>query len=46
LPIGLRSGSGIVGERGPRRFGVRMCVGSSEGEVAREVAADIVGDSG
>jgi len=46
LPIGLSSGSGIVGERGPRRFGVRMWEGGSAGEAASEVAADMVGESG
>jgi hypothetical protein len=51
LPIGLSSGSGIVGEGGPRRFEVRKCEGIfgdgiSAGEVAREVELDMVGESG
>jgi hypothetical protein len=51
LPIGLSSGSGIVGEGGPRKFEVRICEGIfgdgiSAGEVAREVELDMVGESG
>jgi hypothetical protein len=51
LPIGLSSGSGIVGEGGPRRFWVRIWEdifgdGISAGEAAREVELDMVGESG
>jgi hypothetical protein len=49
LPIGFSSGSGRVGEKGPRRVGVKMCVenfGLPAGEAARDVEPDMVGESG
>ena len=50
MPIGLSSGSGIEGERGPRRFGVRIWEGilggDPAGEAAREFVPDMVGESG
>jgi hypothetical protein len=49
--MGLSNGSGIVGERGPRRFGVIMWEdifgdGISVGDVARDGGPDEVGESG
>ena len=49
MPIGLSSGSGRAGERGPK-FGVRIwdgiLGGDPAGEAAREVGPDMVGESG
>lgn len=50
MPVGLSSGSGIEGERGPMRFGVRIWEGilggDPAGEAARESVPDMVGESG
>jgi hypothetical protein len=51
LPIGFKSGSGIVGDIGPRISGVRIWEGifgvvSEAGDAAKDDDEDIVGESG
>ncbi len=51
MPIGFKSGSGIVGDTGPSRVGIWTWEGilgviSEAGEADREDDEDIVGESG